>query len=44
LKPTWRTTHLEEHADYFIALERKNDEDDRIVSAEEMKKLLGLQD
>ena len=36
--------YLEEYADYFIALERMNDKDDRIVSAGEMRELLGLQD
>ena len=37
-------TYLEEYADYLIALERMNDKDDRIVSAGEMRELLGLQD
>ncbi len=36
--------YLAEYADYFIALERKNDKDDRIVSAGEMRELLGLRD
>ncbi len=36
--------YLEEYADYLIALERLNDKDDRIVSSEEMRDLLGIQD
>lgn len=35
---------MTEYADYFLALERKNDKDDRIISAGEMRELLGLQD
>ena len=37
-------TYLEEYADYLIALERKNDKDDGIVSVGDMRELLGLQD
>jgi len=36
--------YLKEYADYLIALERLNDKDDRIISDEEMMKLLGIQD
>ncbi|MFB3764181.1 MAG: ribbon-helix-helix domain-containing protein [Methanotrichaceae archaeon] len=36
--------YLEEYADYLIALERLNDKDDRIVSRDEMRDLLGIQD
>ena len=33
-----------ESADFQIALERLNDENDEIISGDEMKKRLGLQD
>jgi len=33
-----------ECSDYLIALERLNDKDDKVISSEEMKELLGLQD
>jgi RHH-type transcriptional regulator, rel operon repressor / antitoxin RelB len=36
--------YLKEYADYLIALERLNDKDDKIISDEEMMKLLGIQD
>ena len=36
--------YLEEYADYLIALERLNDKDDRIVSSDEMRDLLDIQD
>ena len=34
--------YISEYADYFIALERLRDKDDDIISAQEMKNLLGL--
>ncbi len=33
-----------ESADFQIALERLNDKDDEMISSDEMKKRLGLQD
>ena len=36
--------YLDEYSDYLIALERLNDKDDQVVSSDEMRKLLGLQD
>ncbi len=36
--------YLEEYSDYLIALERLNDKDDRVISGDEMRELLGLQD
>lgn len=36
--------YLGEYSDYLIALERLNDKDDKVVSREEMRVLLGLQD
>ena len=33
-----------ECSDYLIALERLNDKDDKVISSEELKELLGLQD
>jgi RHH-type rel operon transcriptional repressor/antitoxin RelB len=36
--------YLDEYSDYLIALERLNDKDDKVVSSEEMRKLLGLHD
>lgn len=35
---------LQERADHLIALERLNDRDDAIISDEQMRKLLGIQD
>ena len=35
-------TYLEEYADYLIALERKRDKDDKIITGEEMREQLGL--
>lgn len=37
-------TYLEEYSDYLIAVERLNDKDDRVISGDEMRKLLGMQD
>ena len=34
--------YISEYADYLIALERLRDKDDDIISAQEMKNLLGL--
>jgi len=34
--------YLQEYADYVIALERQRDKDDLIISAEEMRKRLGI--
>jgi RHH-type transcriptional regulator, rel operon repressor / antitoxin RelB len=34
--------YLQEYADYMIALERQRDKDDLIVSADEMRKRLGI--
>jgi predicted DNA-binding protein len=36
--------YLSEYADYLIALERLRDKDDDIISSQEMKNLLGIQD
>jgi RHH-type rel operon transcriptional repressor/antitoxin RelB len=36
--------YLEEYSDYLIALERLNDKNDKVVSSEEMRELIGLQD
>jgi predicted DNA-binding protein len=36
--------YISEYADYFIALERLRDKDDDIISAQEMKNLLGISD
>jgi RHH-type rel operon transcriptional repressor/antitoxin RelB len=36
--------YLEEYSDYLIALERLNDKNDKLVSSEEMRELIGLQD
>jgi hypothetical protein len=33
-----------ECSDYLIALERLNDKNDKVISSEEIKELLGLQD
>ena len=35
---------LQEHADHFIALKRLNDKNDAIISDEQMRELLGIQD
>jgi len=37
-------SYLDEYSDYLIALERLHDKDDREISSEEMRKLLGLED
>jgi hypothetical protein len=34
----------EDHLDYLIAQERLNDEDDKVVSCDELRVLVGLQD
>ena len=36
--------YLEDYSDYLIAQERLNDKNDKVVSCEEMRVLLGLQD
>ena len=36
--------YLEDYSDYLIAQERLNDKNDKVVSSEEMRELLGLQD
>jgi RHH-type rel operon transcriptional repressor/antitoxin RelB len=36
--------YLEDYSDYLIAQERLNDKDDNVVSSEEMRELIGLQD
>jgi RHH-type transcriptional regulator, rel operon repressor / antitoxin RelB len=36
--------YLEDYSDYLIAQERLNDKNDRVVSCDEMRKLLGLPD
>ena len=36
--------YISEYADYFIALERLRDKNDDIISAQEMKNLLGISD
>lgn len=36
--------YLEDYSDYLIAQERLNDKNDKVVSCEEMRELLGLQD
>jgi RHH-type rel operon transcriptional repressor/antitoxin RelB len=36
--------YLEEYSDYLIAQERLNDKNDKVVSSEEMRELIGLQD
>ena len=35
-------TYIDQYADLQIALDRLNDQNDEIISAEEMRKLLGL--
>ncbi|MDI6888907.1 MAG: ribbon-helix-helix protein, CopG family [Methanocellales archaeon] len=37
-------SYLQESADYLIALERLNDKGDEIISSEEMRERLALQD
>jgi len=37
-------SYLDEYSDYLIALERLHDKDDRVISSQEMRKLLGLED
>ena len=34
--------YLQEYADYLIALERQRDKDDLVISADEMRKRLGI--
>ena len=34
--------YLQEYADYMIALERQRDKDDLIISADEMRRRLGI--
>lgn len=36
--------YLEDYSDYLIAQERLNDKNDRVVSCDEMRELIGLQD
>jgi len=36
--------YLEDYSDYLIAQERLNDKNDKVVSSEEMRELLGLPD
>jgi len=36
--------YLEDYSDYLIAQERLNDKNDKVVSCEEMREFLGLQD
>jgi RHH-type rel operon transcriptional repressor/antitoxin RelB len=36
--------YLEDYSDYLIAQERLNDKNDKVVSSEEMRVLLGLPD
>jgi RHH-type transcriptional regulator, rel operon repressor / antitoxin RelB len=36
--------YLEDYSDYLIAQERLNDKNDKVVSSDEMRKLLGLPD
>jgi RHH-type transcriptional regulator, rel operon repressor / antitoxin RelB len=36
--------YLEDYSDYLIAQERLNDKNDKVVSGDEMRELLGLQD
>jgi len=36
--------YLEDYSDYLIAQERLNDKNDRVVSSEEMRELIGLPD
>ena len=36
--------YLENYSDYLIAQERLNDEEDKVVSCDELRELAGLQD
>jgi len=36
--------YLEDYSDYLIAQERLNDKNDKVVSCDEMRVLIGLQD
>jgi len=36
--------YLEDYSDYLIAQERLNDKSDKVVSCDEMRELIGLQD
>jgi hypothetical protein len=36
--------YIEAYSDYLIAKERLNDEDDKVVSRDELRVLVGLQD
>ncbi len=36
--------YLDEYSDYLIAQERLNDKNDKVVSSEEMRELVGLHD
>ena len=36
--------YLEDYSDYLIAQERLNDKNDKIISCDEMRELIGLQD
>jgi len=36
--------YLEDYSDYLIAQERLNDKNDKVVSSEEMRELIGLPD
>lgn len=36
--------YLEDYSDYLIAQERLNDKNDKVVSSEEMRELIGLSD
>jgi RHH-type rel operon transcriptional repressor/antitoxin RelB len=36
--------YLEDYSDYLIALERLNNKNDKVISSDEMRELIGLQD
>jgi RHH-type transcriptional regulator, rel operon repressor / antitoxin RelB len=36
--------YLEDYSDYLIAQERLNDKNDKVISCDEMRELIGLQD
>ena len=36
--------YLEDYSDYLIAQERLNDKNDKVISNDEMRELIGLQD
>ena len=38
------TAYLEDYLDHLIALDRLNDKDDKVVSCDELRVLVGLQD